>query len=233
MKIAVCISGQPRFLEEGYKQIYDNIISKYNDVDFFIHTWWQDDMIGEQLVKAKDDTYKLDDFGKLRMYNYPIDTIELIMKYYKPKIILNEPQIKFKTLDDVDYESINPVSLYSMFYSIKISNELKKFYEIKNNFKYDVVIRCRFDILIEKFEINLYNFDSSFINTHSVGNGFPNDQLAISNSENMDYYSSLFDKIEEYYNNGFRGFVGERLLRHHLNDKFLISEKIKNNIIKN
>jgi hypothetical protein len=233
MRIAVCISGQPRFLEKGYKQIYDNIISKYDSVDFFIHTWWDDNMPGEQLVKAKDNTYKLDDFGQIRKYNYPTETLELIMKYYRPKMILNEPQIKFNTIEDANYESINAQSLYSMFYSINVSNNLKKFYEIKNNFKYDIVIRCRFDILIEKFEIDLFNFDLSYIHTYGVGNGFPNDQFAVSNSDNMDYYSSLFERIDEYHNKGFKNFVGERLLRHHLNDRFLVSEKIKNNIIKN
>ena len=233
MKIAVCLSGQPRFLERGYQQIYDNIISKYDNVDFFIHTWWDDDMKKDQFIKANDKNYKLDDFGKIRQYSYPIDTLELIMKYYKPKLILNETQIKFETHKNVDYETINPLSLYSMYYSIKVSNNLKKFYENKNNFIYDVVIRCRFDILIEKLDIDFNDIDLSYIHTDIVGLDHPNDQLAISSSENMDYYSILFDKIDDYYKEGFDRFVGERLLKHHLKNKLYICDKIKNNIIKN
>ena len=51
------------------------------------------------------------------------------MDYYKPKIMLNEPQMNFNIYKDVDYETINPVSPYSMFYSIKVANDLKSFYE--------------------------------------------------------------------------------------------------------
>lgn len=218
MKIAVCLSGQPRFLERGFKQISEKITSKY-DVDFFVHTWWDND--------------NMDAIGSNRSHTFDENTLELIMRYYKPKLMLNEPQINFNIYDDVDYELINPISPYSMFYSIKVSNDLKLLYEKKNNFKYDAVIRCRFDILIENFDINLSEIDLSYIYTDTVGNGFPNDQFGLSNSENMDYYSSLFDKIDNYYNEGVRNFVGERLLRYHLKDsKLIFTNKIKNNIIK-
>ena len=103
----------------------------------------------------------------------------------------------------------------------------------KNNFKYDIVIRSRFDIIIDKFDIDLNNINSSHIYTHSLGNGFPNDQLAVSSSETMDYYCDIFDKIDDYYNEGFKEFVGERILKHHLNEKLLLTDKIKNDIIKN
>ena len=215
MKIAICLSGQPRFLERGYQQISEKITSKY-DVDFFVHTWWDNNLSA---------------IGSNRGYTYKSNSLELIMEYYKPILMLNEPQIIFNTYNDVDYEKIKPISPYSMFYSIKSSNDLKSFYEKKNNFKYDVVIRCRFDILIEIFDINLSDIDLSYIYTDAVGNGFPNDQLAISSSENMDYYSSLYDRIDTYYNEGIRNFVGERLLRHHLKDsKLLFTDKIKNTI---
>ena len=219
MKIAVCLSGQPRFLESGFKQISEKITSKY-DVDFFVHTWWDND--------------NMNPIGSNRSHTFDKKTLELIMRYYKPKLILNELQINFNTYSDVNYETINPISPYSMFYSIKIANDLKSYYENKNNFKYDVVIRCRFDILINKFDIDLSDMDLSYIYTDTVGNDFPSDQLAISSSENMDYYCSLYDRIDEYYNEGFRHFVGERLLKHHLRDsKLLFTDKIKNDIIKN
>lgn len=41
----------------------------------------------------------------------------------------------------------------SMLYSIMMSNELKKRYEIENNFRYDLVIRTRFDLI---FDSNSY-----------------------------------------------------------------------------
>lgn len=221
MKVAICLSGQPRFIEEGYNNIFEKITSKY-DVDFFVHTWWNNELSAT---------------GCSRKYTYKSNALELIMEYYNPVLMLKEPQINFNTYTDVNYETMNPVSLYSMFYSIKWANDLKSFYEKKNKFKYDAVIRCRFDILIESFNINLLDLDLSDINlsyiyTDTVGNGHPNDQLAISSSENMDYYCGLYDKIDDYYNEGFKNFVGERILKYHLKNKLYISDKIKNNIIK-
>ena len=120
MRIAICLSGQPRFLDNGYNQILEKIISKYNDVDFFVHTWWDNE---------------LNATGANRNYTFNVDTLKIIMDYYKPRIILNEPQMNFNIYKDVDYETINPISPYSMFYSIKIANDLKSYYENKNNFK--------------------------------------------------------------------------------------------------
>ena len=86
----------------------------------------------------------------------------------------------------------------------------------------------------DQFNIDLSDIDLSYIYTDTVGNGFPNDQFAFSSSDNMDYYCSLYDRIDEYYNEGFRNFVGERLLKHHLKDsRLLFTDTIKNDIIKN
>lgn len=231
MKIAVCLSGKPRFLEKGYHQIFENIISKNDNVDFFIHTWW-DKNNSEEFVKGYNGD-KLDDLGRVRRCVYPDNTLEMIVKYYNPKNMITDQQIYFDTPEDVNYESVNPQSLYSMLYSIKISNDLKKKYEIEKGFEYDVVIRSRFDIIFHRLDFDLSSIDYSMVYTDEVGVGFSNDQFAISNSVGMDYYSSLFDMLDVYYKNGFKGFIGERLVTHHLGDRLYLSENIKNNIIKN
>lgn len=231
MKIAVCLSGKPRFLEKGYYQIFENIISRNDNVDFFIHTWW-DKNNSEEFVKGYSGD-KLDDFGRVRICQYSSDTLEKIVRYYNPKSMITEPQIYFDTPEDVNYESVNPQSLYSMLYSIKISNDLKEKYEMEKGFEYDVVIRSRFDVIFDKLDINLSSIDPSRVYTDEVGIGFSNDQFAISSSAGMNYYSRLFDMLDIYYKNGFKGFVGERLMTHHLGDRLYLSENIKNNIIKN
>ena len=40
-----------------------------------------------------------------------------------------------------------------MYYSIYQSNNLKKQYEINYGFKYDIVIRCRFDLFFEHLKL--------------------------------------------------------------------------------
>jgi hypothetical protein len=206
MKIAICLSGQPRWLDVGLKNLLD-VFSEYN-VDYFVHTWWD-----EQFSDRKEF------LSANRAFVWKDDTIELIHKMSKPKILMHEPPKLFTTFNDVNYETKVPNSTHSMFYSIMMSNKLKKFYEISNNFEYDLVVRCRFDIEFYNFNLNLNDLDRDRIHMSSVSTDFPNDHFAISSSENMDYYSSLFENLENYRNEGFKSFVGERLLRYHLEKK--------------
>ena len=43
MKIALCFSGQPRFVNECAPLIKANVIQDYN-VDVFAHLWFDDDL---------------------------------------------------------------------------------------------------------------------------------------------------------------------------------------------
>ena len=38
MKIALCLSGQPRSIDAGFNALNQSIL-KHNNVDVFIHTW--------------------------------------------------------------------------------------------------------------------------------------------------------------------------------------------------
>jgi len=223
-KIALCISGQPRYIDEGYRQLYEFILSKYN-VDCFIHTWWTDDLKNKQVILNDE-----------RKFIWDENTIEKMTKYYKPKLIMIQPQKIFNIFNDINYETLNPQSVFSMFYSIKIANDLKKIYEKENNIKYDLVIRCRTDIKFNKFNINLNNLNQEYVYADFVHTNIVNDQFAISSSKNMDIYSYLFDMMNEYKNSGFKGFVGERLLTHHLNlnnlKLYFNREFLQNDILK-
>ena len=60
MKIAICLSGQPRYLEYGYFFIKKFILDKYS-VDTFIHTWFDESYIGSCLLNTHlDRDYKYD-----------------------------------------------------------------------------------------------------------------------------------------------------------------------------
>ena len=212
MKIAICISGQPRYLEEGFYFI-NKYFHNYN-VDYFIHTWWDEEYIENEFLYTNIK----------REGKYDKDTINKINKYYKPKSFLFEKQKLFETSNEVNYRGLYPLSVYSMFYSIKCSNELKRKYEKENNFTYDLVIRTRFDIVINNLNLNLLDLDLDYFylggEIHRGGQiNVPNDQFCISSSSNMDYYSSLYDNLEKYIKEGHNIFVGEQLLKYHLINK--------------
>jgi len=229
MKIALCLSGQPRFIDEGYDQLYTNLLSKYS-VDVFVHCWWSPEMSNVNM-----NTMGMSNPDG-RSYTFKPNTIETIKNYYNPISFLYEPQKKFKIIDDVDYKQPNKtISIQSMLYSIKKCNELKIKHENKNNFKYDIVIRSRTDIKIHKFILDKL-FEKNCIYTDYVGQmEFPNDQFAVSDSESSNYYASLYDNLITYKNEGFKVFVGEHLLKYHMsksNIKLCYTSSISNDIFK-
>ena len=227
MKIALCLSGQPRFLEEGYSQLYNHLLSRYS-IDCFVHTWWSCNMSGVNMTTLPMTN------PQGRSYIFKPNTIEYIKEKYNPVSFFYEPQKHFDRIDRV--QPNDTTSVQSMFYSIKMSNQLKTEYEKANNFKYDMVIRSRTDIIIETLLLDKLT-EKNCVYTHSVGQNidFPNDQLAVSDSISSDYYSCLYDNLISYRNEGFTLFVGERLLKYHMtksNIKSCYTSFISNNIFK-
>ena len=56
MKIAVCISGQPRNYEKGYQELKKWFLGKY-DCDVYIHTW-KDKTMESGHKYAKERSYE-------------------------------------------------------------------------------------------------------------------------------------------------------------------------------
>lgn len=188
MKVAVCLSGQPRYFEQTFKFLYRHILCHY-DTDIFIHTWHDQKEVGQRYEG-------MDKFGLPGIYKeVREDTKEKILSIYKPKLYLFEPQRRFQ---GTDLEFI----VRSLFYSIKICNKLKQFYERENDFRYDCVIRSRFDLRY-KSDLNLNQFDLNNINARVCGGekllrGLNmDDNFAFSTSKNMDLYSQCYNKLDE------------------------------------
>ena len=80
-KIAICISGRPRYLEEGFQEINRYILSKY-DCDVFIHTWWSSDMSNQAEQFSPKISYN-------RSYIYPENTIDIIIEIPMTNVLAN------------------------------------------------------------------------------------------------------------------------------------------------
>jgi hypothetical protein len=176
MRIALCLSGQPRYLDEGYFFIKNYLLDRY-EIDVFVHTWW-------------DESYSGNEFGNTnisRSCRYDPKTIEKIESYYSPKKFSFEKEKDFsffseelfkqqnKEFDfytEMNYGGLHPIAPYSFYYSVKMCNQLKSEYEEEHNFSYDLVIRTRFDIVLKSFNINLKDVNSSLIyvaGEHQIG----------------------------------------------------------------
>lgn len=215
MKVALCLSGQTRKWNQTYQSIYDEIIKKYN-TDIFIHTW---DVVGNMVPHHYIEDYT--DNNQLPNYDF-------ISKYNPKKIKIdfsNYNLFKNKTPKSRFYNTL------MMWYSIQESNNLRKEYEFENNIKYNCIIRCRFDLFFEKFEINKIENNKIYLPPNqNIDNPFtvdmlkqlqidgpkymPNDQLSYGDSSTMDYYCSVYKILE----NDIKKYVHhpEGLLSEHL-----------------
>ena len=59
MKIALCLSGQPRVVDQGFHKIRQSILDK-NDVDVFIHTWFDSENLSTNSVIPGRENHTLD-----------------------------------------------------------------------------------------------------------------------------------------------------------------------------
>jgi len=190
MKVAICISGQPRRFHENYQNFLNFLINpngRFENIDLFGHFW-----------KEHRNTKKISE----------------ILPFKKCQV---EPQQYFndRNWDNVPHRNLikKPLNVVSMYYSIMKANQLKSEYETENNFKYDCVVRYRTDIVFtdplvlpEKVEKNTAYL--SDILTYDYG-GY-NDQIAFGDSKTMDSYSTVFKKLYEiadYYNLGQHDFI--------------------------
>jgi hypothetical protein len=144
-----------------------------------------------------------------------LEAKELVLSTLKPK--------KFK-IDEYSEKFREGYNFNSMFKSIYESNELKKQYEIENDLKYDVVIRYRYDIMIENivdftcYDMTKLNIKIGYIDKLKVFN----DIFAFSNSLNMDIFCDVYNNIDNILNNKIKNnerIYAEKLLTYYLNEK--------------
>lgn len=201
MKVAICLHGLSlgknslRDITRSNPQtdwkrftstILGNLVEP-NSADMFIHTWENEE-------------------------------IELIKNIYKPKGILSETQRPFNPFfsneildkDKEDFSlymrnNYNPLvythpRVFSHVYSFDRSDSLRQAYETMEGFRYDYVIKTRFDLQILK-KIKVSEYESQKIQLGKWWGSHPKaleDLFMIANSENMTKISSLYHKIYEY-----------------------------------
>lgn len=195
MKVALLLSGKIRDGIKNYRFLEKNLLSKYN-VDIFINYSYDDE---------DNEDY----------------TAFQIEKKFKPKLIRYHPYenefasylekfVEFPFSNDV-----RPTNFFKMLYGYNHANNLKNIWEEINGFKYDIVIKSRFDLkLIEPVDLRLVN-NSIFI---PIGwdhlDGY-NDLFAYGDSDSMNYYFGLYNNVLGYLKSGIE-LHPESLLKYHL-----------------
>jgi hypothetical protein len=128
MKVALMLTGIiPYNFETYFDSIHKTLIEPYN-TDVFISSW-KSEYIDDVFAHYKPVLMRLED-----------------MKDISIKHRLNTKLVQLKQTGYTGNRDIYLESTYPMFYKIYDVNLLRKEYQDFNNFKYDLVFRCRMDL---------------------------------------------------------------------------------------
>ena len=182
MKIALCISGQPRFFKSSFKYL-ENFILKDFDCDIFICT------CDFKIPIEKHGHYKYADEGTLdefiKLYRPKAHIVDIIDEKVEETIKAQE----LKYAKSPNYREDNFLRRYlPMLKGIRDCNELRKKYQQDNHITYDTIIRTRSDVVYGKKFKDIYQLEKDLY-VDIFGNDY-----------GMEYYSNLFDHLDFYHN---------------------------------
>tara|TARA_Y100001938_G_scaffold138511_1_gene204120 strand:+ start:95 stop:796 length:702 start_codon:yes stop_codon:yes gene_type:complete len=219
VKRALLLFGHMRTFKECSKYLKQNLLND-TEYDIFIHTW------DENEAKTKSHHNEHMDVKK-----FSEDEKNEIKNIYNPKNIIIETQI----VDDYDTtcpnNEINADGQRNMIKSLFMVNQLKKQYEIENNFTYDVVLKMRPDILLmRKFKDMEIKNNSIFIAGNKLG--YPNELSSYKALDILGYCDSqTMDVVCDGYNH-FEKFWMKTDYEHSAFIDYLLDRKIDINIMK-
>lgn len=163
MKVALCLSGQPRFYKTAYPYIKHYLIDEYNIEDIFCHFWWDPETNDQGQLASWNYSYyggKTDFITEenilqelINLYNptkigydkpkittqVPIEKLDELKEYY-----CNNQHLTFQEYDP-DYQEWAYNHLNSIIESQYKVLEYKLEYEKLNKRKYDWIVRARYD----------------------------------------------------------------------------------------
>ena len=218
MRIAFCLSGQPRTWRKCYNSwflLIDEMKKRFGEdleVDFFVHMW--DFNSVPFSTQLSNGIFKENARINNHIFKIGKNEIDDLLNELKPKKYLIEDYEKSisrkKVLDEKaayitkQYDKYCLISWSaSQLYSLMMCGYLKREYEIENNFEYDICFRFRFDVNFDEFNryiiINDYLpiEDKTIYACHSNSlYGFPYDSIG-----DIFFYSDsvTFDQVTSFY----------------------------------
>jgi hypothetical protein len=220
MRIAIQLSGQPRFTQD-FNLFLENLIG-YDFADWFIY------------LSNQYHTHRIKDGVAISPSWEDFDADWAINK-----ISSNLPKNNFiKRFEISDshlqqwptvYNScvIAPNQVFMMFYNIFKANQLRVDYQRTHNVFYDLIVRIRTDISIDVpldvSQLIIKDDEIVMPDNNWYGAGpwdggivlLSNDQLAISKDISMDIYSNTVHSMKKYNDTGIL-FHPETMLAYHL-----------------
>ncbi len=219
MKIALLLSGHLNTFEyKNHHRRWIKILNKYNNIDIFCiadNNNFYDSETDSQIFSVKNSTHKVNNNDSRRRYHkiinlgYDESRNKIIKKLQntfnnklKKYLIYNFDDINDKTFilnnnyrEFLSHDYDRRFSLLSQFYKLKECFKIMQDYEHENNFKYDIIIRSRFDV--SPFDQSSLPIDSDI--DQKIYTPFDNytkhinDWIVIGNREIMSKYCHYID----------------------------------------
>jgi len=202
MKSALLLSGQMRTWESCYDSLKKYILDPFSP-DVFIHTW---DTLGSSSISNR---------GEVGLGDVPLDVahvknilkpMEMLVEHFEPRFFdvmdgVSKPRELWCTYHE------NKGMLPSFYSNLKVK-EMKVRVEDQFSFKYDIVFRCRPDLLylsgIPGHIMDMYKNDPDtlFVPHWNPHRSYAlNDVFAFSSSRTIDTYCNLWDMLQNYWDN--------------------------------
>lgn len=161
MKIALCFSGQPRFIE---KINLDNLVQNH-DVDVYAHFWWDESYRGQIFAWNSSLTYP---------QNY--DPIIEFKNKLRPKKVVYEKYLDFdlsgfEMISKMEFPLTEEVVKQSIYRQKSQWTSIKKSIDLVDD-DYDLVVRIRTDLEFkDRVPLELCNQDGIYIMDGSLQAG--------------------------------------------------------------
>jgi len=232
MKIALCLSGQPRVVDIGFQKLNQSILQN-NDVDVFIHTWFDLENLNTNSIIPGREGHTLDS-----------QAIDKLVNYYQPKRIMVEKSKNWKRRYDIPdkcftnawtwalevKDGIEVAKDYicnttnSMFYSMMMANLIKEQYSIETDIQYDFIIRNRIDYsphVVLNFNNMILDNDVLLYQDLNQPDGMISDWFAMGRTNAMNVFCGVYNHIGQLIrqSNQIDGYwCNELLLKHHIHN---------------
>lgn len=143
MRVALCISGQPRTWKKTYLNWLENLLPNI-EKDIFFHFWDYNTL--PAILESQANIVNVDVPITEKEKQEIVSTLQP-KKYMFDSRNLNPNQKSTDSKLMTDYVK-NPIGWWcrNQFYSLHYAANLKRQYEIENRFEYDVVFRMRSDL---------------------------------------------------------------------------------------
>jgi len=219
MKVAIMISGLPRFCRE-FDDILTNLTG-YDQVDWFFHLW---NDFSDPYVNPLWTDLSTDQIREKISSNLPPNNNIAYLNLQPMPVYPHEG----RQFNSVPWG--NPPRIWWSFLGIKLVNQAREEYETHNG-SYDIVIKHRPDTGITPVDCrvvkNILDLYPNYILTSAngrtgLGGHSVSDLVLMGNSKTMSIYANCFDRILNYNDDGLP-FHAETLLSEHLHRNSIVT----------